>query len=141
MWQDMGDVPVDLFEPLRLKSEAHLRKALARGEYIAWLASPAASPERIISGAGVHLRSVMPHPLKHRSETIAIAEGRHGTIVNVFTEPEWRRHGVAALLMKEIIAWSREARLDWLVLHASAAGRALYEKMGFVATNEMRLAD
>ena len=92
-----------------------------------------------LRGAGVHLRNVMPHPLKTGSKTIAIAEGRHGTIVNVFTEPEWRRRGVAALLLQRIIAWSREERLDRLVLHASSAGRALYEKMGFVATNEMRL--
>lgn len=138
MWQDMGEVPDDLFEPLRAKSEVQLTQALADGNYVGWLASAMTASDVVIAGAGVHLRRVMPHPLT-RGRTVAIAEGRHGIIVNVFTEPEWRRRGAAALLMKRIIAWSCEERLDRLVLHASSTGRALYEKMGFVATNEMRL--
>src|SRR5205807_6483358 len=70
---------------------------------------------------------------------ITIAEGRQGLIVNVFTEPEWRRRGLAQLLMEQIIARSREQQLDGLVLHASDDGRALYEKFGFVPTTEMSL--
>ena len=69
-----------------------------------------------------------------------IADGRHATIINVFTEPQWRRQGVALLLLQGIIDWARTERLDRLVLHASDAGRALYERLGFVGTNEMRLA-
>jgi hypothetical protein len=33
-----------------------------------------------------------------------------------------------------------ETRLDRLVLHAAEAGRSLYRRLGFVETNEMRLA-
>ena len=139
MWQDMGDVPPALFKSLRVKSEAQLKEMLSRGEYAGWLASPAASPENVVAGAGVHLRRVMAHPLKNSRGTVHIAEGQHGVLVNVFTEPEWRRRGLATLLMRRIIGWSREQRLDRLTLHASDAGRALYERMGFVATNEMRL--
>jgi hypothetical protein len=47
----------------------------------------------------------------------------------------------AALLIQRIIAWSCEQRLDRLVLRASAEGRALYERLGFIATNEMKFAD
>jgi len=67
-----------------------------------------------------------------------ICDSRQGVILNVFTEPEWRRRGIAALLMKTIIEWSREQCLEELVLHASDDGRALYEQLGFVSTNEMR---
>ena len=42
--------------------------------------------------------------------------------------------------MRHVLDWSREQRLDRLVLHASAEGRRLYERLGFVATNEMRFA-
>jgi GNAT superfamily N-acetyltransferase len=59
--------------------------------------------------------------------------------VNVFTEPQWRRHGIAGLLAEEIVTWSKDQRLDRLILHASDEGRSLYEKFGFVASNEMRL--
>jgi hypothetical protein len=43
-------------------------------------------------------------------------------------------------LIQRIIAWSREQRLDRLVLHASDEGRALYERLSFIATNEMKFA-
>ena len=58
--------------------------------------------------------------------------------MNVFTEPQWRRCGIAGLLIKEIIIWSNNEQIDRLVLHASDEGRSIYEKSGFVASNEMR---
>jgi hypothetical protein len=42
------------------------------------------------------------------------------------------------MLLKQIIDWAHDEKLDRLLLHASANGRALYERLGFVATNEMR---
>lgn len=141
MWQDMGDVPSDLFESLRAKAGAYLAGALASGDYIGWLATPADAPETVIAGAGIYLRKAMPHPLKRGGTTVGIAEGRLGTVLNVYTEPEWRQRGVASLLMQRVIRWSRDEGLDGLTLHAANAGRALYEKLGFVGTNEMRLND
>ena len=85
------------------------------------------------------IRIVPSFPHRHEGGRITIAEGRQGVIVNVFTEPEWRRRGIAKRLIKEIIVWSREQNLDDLVLHASADGRTLYEQLGFLITNEMRL--
>jgi hypothetical protein len=34
--------------------------------------------------------------------------------------------------------WAASSGLETLVLHASDDGRHLYERLGFVATNEMR---
>jgi GNAT superfamily N-acetyltransferase len=111
---------------------------LASGEYVGWLASPEEDPDRIIAGAGVQLREVMPHPGTSAEGKVMISEGRHAIILNVFTEPDWRRRGLAALLIKRIIDWSREQRLDRLVLHAAEDARPLYARLGFVATNEMK---
>ena len=140
MFQDMGYVPAELFDHFRAKSEARLREAFACEEYIGWLASQRNSPETIIAGAGVQLRRVLPHPIGEAGGEITICDGRQGIILNVFTEPEWRRRGIAVLLMNTIIEWSRNQRLDGLVLHASDEGRALYERLGFVFTNEMRFS-
>ena len=138
MFHDMGDIPDHLFEEFRTLSRSRLHEQLTSGEYVGWLASPVDSLGQIIAGTGAQLRRVMPHPLTGPNGEAGIAEGRHAIIINVFTEPEWRRRGVAALLMRHLIAWSREERLDRLVLHASDDGRALYEKLGFVLTNEMK---
>jgi GNAT superfamily N-acetyltransferase len=140
MFDEMGEVPPDAFEILRAKSRERLHDLLNRGEYIGWLAIPAQRPDLIAGGAGVQLRQVLPHPLSRTNEGNRIAEGRHAIIINVFTEPQWRRQGVALLLLQRIIDWARAERLDRLVLHASKSGRSLYERLGFVPTNEMRLA-
>ena len=139
MFDEMGDVPANAFETLRIKSRERLRELLSRGEYIGWLAIPAQRPTIIAGGAGVQLREVLPHPLSHADGENTIAEGRHAIIINVFTEPLWRRQGVAQLLLQAILDWARAEKLDCLVLHASEAGRSLYERLGFVVTNEMRL--
>ena len=102
-----------------------------------WLAI-AADSSTIIGGAGIGLRDVSPHPLVRLNGEVQVAEGRHGIILNVFTEPEWRRLGVASSLLERMVDWARTERLDRLVLHASKEGRAVYERLGFVATNEMR---
>jgi GNAT superfamily N-acetyltransferase len=134
MVQDMGDVSGDAFEILRGKARTRLEQWIDNGNYIGWLATPADEPEMIVAGAGVQLQPILPHPL----DVSTIGEGRQGTIVNVFTEPHWRRRGIASLLIKEIIIWSKKEQIDRLVLHASDKGRSIYERLGFIASNEMR---
>jgi len=136
MFQDMADVSGDAFEILRTKSRTRLEQWLDSGGYIGWLATPADKPETIVGGAGVQLQPILPRPV----DTSTIGEGRQAIIVNVFTEPQWRRQGIASLLVKEIVTWSKDQRIDRLLLHASDEGRSLYEKSGFVASNEMRFS-
>jgi GNAT superfamily N-acetyltransferase len=134
MFQDMGDVSGDAFEILRAKARARLKEWLDSGDYVGWLATPADQPEMVVGGAGVQLQPILPRPVKAST----VGEGRQGTVVNVFTEPQWRRRGIAGLLIKEIITWSKDEHLDRLLLHASDEGRSLYERLGFIAGNEMR---
>ena len=141
MFQDMGQLPLDLFEPLRSSARELLSALLKTGEYVGWLASTRQSPAEVVAGAGVQLRQVFPHPRRRTDGSMVLARGRHAIIVNVFTEPAWRRQGLAELLMRHILEWARRERLDRLVLHASVEGRPLYDRLGFVPTNEMRFAD
>ena len=134
MFQDMGDVSRDAFEILRAKARARLKEWLDSGDYVGWLATPADQPEMVVGGAGVQLHPILPRPVN----VSTVGEGRQGTIVNVFTEPQWRRSGIAGLLMKEIITWSKDEHLDRLLLHASDEGRSVYERLGFIPGNEMR---
>jgi GNAT superfamily N-acetyltransferase len=137
MFADMGQLPADLYESLVAQSVEYLADALAAGAYVGWLASPAEDANNVIGGAGVQLRRTLPHPLT-RGRAPSIATGHQAIVLNVFTEKAWRRQGVAELLMGHVITWARAARIDTLVLHASTEGRALYERLGFVATTEMR---
>ena len=55
------------------------------------------------------------------------------------TQPEFRNRGIARQIMLTILAWVKERGLRSVNLHASDEGRPLYERLGFEATNEMRL--
>jgi hypothetical protein len=72
MFQDMGLVPNDLFESFRTTALDRLGKALASGDYLAWLASQRDVPQRIIAGAGVIMREVPPFPIRHKDGEITI---------------------------------------------------------------------
>jgi len=134
MFQEMGQMPDHLYKSFERRSQERVRELLISKEYVGWLATGPGAAGKIDGGAGVQLRRVLPHPAGDH----AFAEGRQAVIINVFTEPEWRRKGIAKLLLKRIIEWSQEQEIDRLVLHASEYGRALYEQLGFVQTNEMR---
>jgi GNAT superfamily N-acetyltransferase len=138
MFEEMGELPPDAVEPLRAAAHAYLAEAIGRGEYVGWLVTPADAPTLVVAGAGVQRRRVLPHPVPAGGGRVRIAEGRHAIVLNVYTEPAWRRRGLGELVMREVLAWARAERLDRLVLHASDAGRQLYERLGFAATNEMR---
>lgn len=133
MFQDMGEVPDDCAEPLRAASETALRALFASGEYRGWFARDGTS--RVIAGAGAHIKPHLPRmvPGRHRVACEAVP-----LVVNVYTEPAWRGRGVARALMQRLMDWAQAEGYDRVVLHASDAGRGLYEGLGFVATNEMR---
>jgi|ERR1700682_4626380 len=135
MFQDMGEIIAgDAFEILRTKTRPLIKEWLENGDYVGWLATPADESATVVGGAGIQLQPILPRPLSPSK----IGEGRQGTIINVFTEPEWRRRGIGSLLMREIMAWARSEDLERILLHASAEGRPVYQKLGFVESNEMR---
>ena len=60
-------------------------------------------------------------------------------IYNIYTEPDYRQQGIARRIMDIILDDCRQRGIKYIGLHASEFGRPLYEKMGFTATNEMRI--
>ena len=116
------------------KTGHYLRGAMPGGEYFGWVAHEKGAPGTIVAGAGVQVRNTLPHP---RTPSGA-PHGREAIVLNVYTDPAWRGRGIAEALMHRILEWARETGVHTLVLHASEAGRPLYERLGFASTNEMR---
>lgn len=135
MFRDMGTLPAEQGPLLERAAAAYLRRAIPQGSYVGWLATPDGRPGEVVAGAGIQLRESIPRLRLDRS---AVDHGPQGLIVNVFTEPRWRRRGIAELLMREVLRFVKQRGIDNVVLHASAQGRPLYEKLGFRQTNEMR---
>jgi len=137
MFRDMGRVGSEaVAEALRAAAEPELRVWVADGSYVGWLAEPAGRAGEVVGGAGLQIRPLLPRPSRDGS---AVLPGPEGYVLNVFVERAWRRRGVAALLMGQVLAHARERGLKTVTLHASAEGKPLYEKLGFEQTNEMRL--
>jgi GNAT superfamily N-acetyltransferase len=134
MFREMGDLAADDVASLVAATEAFLREAIPNGEYRGWLASPV-DDRTIAGGVGVQLRRLLPRP---NPQGAGILAGTQGLILNLFVEPEFRRQRLGRQLVETAIAWARQEGLASVVLHASAAGRRLYEELGFVGTSEMR---
>ena len=129
MFRDMGTLHGDA-DALHRATVAYLREAIGR-DYFAWLACDGSA---VAGACGMQLRRILPR-LSRAGEVIDV----EGIILNVYTEVAWRRRGIAEQLVRACLAWAQERGVERIVLHASAEGRRLYEKLGFVQTNEMRL--
>jgi GNAT superfamily N-acetyltransferase len=128
MYEDMNYNDLTRLEEMASLATEYLRKAMRDGSFRSWLASDG---ERIIAGGAVNISPWPSHPYD--------LECRRATILNVYTDPEYRRQGVAQKLMQTMIEWCRLEGFARITLHASDDGRHLYESLGFEASNEMRI--
>lgn len=134
MFRDMGQVPTaQLASALLSASTTALVPLLRDGSYVGWLARDEA--DRVLAGAGVHVKPQLPRPWQDGSIVVTTPVP---LIVNVYTEPDWRRMGIARALMHTLLQWAARRGFDRVLLHASDDGRPLYQSLGFTATNEMR---
>jgi ribosomal protein S18 acetylase RimI-like enzyme len=136
MFRDMGQLASHHEETLERATAAYLREALPRGEYLGWIAEDNATPPAVIGGAGVQLRPILPRP---GAEDLEL--GPEAIVLNVYVERAWRRRGIAESLMRALLDALASRGIRRIVLHASDDGRRLYERLGFVPTNEMRLSN
>jgi ribosomal protein S18 acetylase RimI-like enzyme len=130
MFHDMGYTDDAALQAMVDTSLPQVETLLARDEYRGWLVEDTAG--KVIAGAGLHISQLLSHPTKPD-------DVRRAYVYNVYVERGHRRKGLARRLMDEVLAHCRAERIRTVWLHASEEGRPLYEKMGFVATNEMKL--
>ncbi len=116
------------FSGVPSRRSAYLKIAMADGSFRAWLASDG---NRAVAGGAIIISPWPAHPYD--------LECRRATILNVYTDPDYRRRGIARQLMQTIIAWCQREGFARVDLHASHEGRHLYESLGFEPSNEMRL--
>jgi GNAT superfamily N-acetyltransferase len=129
MFRDMGYTDEAALDSMSEKFRGWLLERMNRGDYHAWLViSPTGE---IAAGAGLWLMDWPPHMIGRSP--------RRGNILNVYTAKRFRRRGLARWLMEAVLLWCRQNGIDTVILHASPAGKSLYESLGFEATNEMRL--
>ena len=128
MFEEMGLGDAGSLDRVEEASKKYFAQALQQGTYKGWLAE---SSGTVLGGGGLVLACWPGYP----GETLA----QRAWILNMYTEPTARSHGVAKRLLQVMIDWCRENGFSNVSLHASDAGRPIYESFGFQPTNEMRL--
>ena len=121
---DSVDAAITLFAP-------YLERSLQNGGYRGWLAETDGG--QVVGGGGVIVHEWPAAAREPRPQM------RRAYILNMYTEPDYRKRGIARRIMETIVDWCRQEGFGSVTLHASVQGRPIYEDMGFKQTNEMRL--
>ena len=90
MYEDMRYTDIEGLERSSSLNYAYFRRAIPEGSFRAWLAYDG---ERAIAGGAVLIVPWPAHPYD--------LECRRATILNVYTEPDYRRRGIARRIMQE----------------------------------------
>lgn len=98
----------------------YLEARLPTGQYLAWLAEHGGRP--------VAVAGLIPF---ERPPTGDNPAGLEGYVLNMYTEPAWRRRGLGARLLEMAIESIRARGGRRLWLKATPAGRPVYERAGF----------
>ena len=107
---------------------SYLRAHLIDGRLQAWIVMDG---DRSAASGSILYTDWLPRP-----------DGKQSVLAyvhSVYTKPVYRRLGLARQILNAMIAECHARGLPRLTLHASNEGRGLYEQLGFVPTNEMRL--
>lgn len=120
---DMGEV--------ERQSYLYYQKALSDGSHIAYLVFDESG---CIGTGGVSFLQVMP--------TYHNPSGKKAYIMNMYTNPKYRRKGIAYKTLDMLIKEIKSKGISSISLEATDMGRPLYEKYGFVKMNsEMELPE
>ena len=118
-------------EEVEAQSWDYYEKALSDRTHTAYLVFDS---NRFIGAGGISYYRVMP--------TYHNPSGNKAYIMNMYTNPDYRRMGIAMKTLELLVAEAKEKGIKAISLEATDMGRPLYEKFGFVKmNNEMELPE
>ena len=88
---------------------------------------------RCVACASMSYIEIMP--------TFSHSSGKRAHLMNVYTEENYRRRGIAKHLVNMLIGDARAHGATEISLDATESGRPLYESMGFKASEECMVID
>jgi ribosomal protein S18 acetylase RimI-like enzyme len=106
---------------------AWLAPRLKDGSYFGFIAEDGNAP---VAGIGLVILPWAPHPFHP-------ADDKRGYILNVYVEPSYRRQKIGEQLMTLGEDELRRRKIGFATLHATEAGRALYQTLSWTPTTEM----
>ena len=129
MWMDLGVKDQPRLDRADKTYRRWTTTRLRNHTLVAWVVENRSG--RIAGGGCLWLHPIQPNP--RRDFTM------QPYLLSMYTEPDFRRRGVASIVVGKAIEWSRKHEYGRLMLHASEIGRKVYKQFGFKRTWEMRL--
>jgi ribosomal protein S18 acetylase RimI-like enzyme len=123
----MGRTPESVVVVMCVNFEPWVAGKIVEGRYLGWIVEDGNRP---VASAGMMVLDWPPTPYDPAGE-------QRGYLLNIFVEPEYRRRGLARSLVNLCMAEARRRGLRVVALHASEAGRPLYQGLGFHVSDEM----
>lgn len=117
--EDHGTIPQEKLTKISEKLPVYFRKHLNNDLFV----YTAKSENEIISCCFLIVTE--------KPSNLSFINGTVGTVMNVYTKPEYRRKGLAGKLMKMLLADSEKMGLDFVELKATDSGYSLYKSIGF----------
>ncbi len=130
MFADAGFAEVPAMAAMVGNFVEWVRPRLEDGSYLGWLVEEEGV---VVAGAGVWVMEFPPHWMD--------AAPARAYLLNFYTEPAWRGKGMAGELLRAALGEVKRRGIRVATLHASKFGRPIYERYGFVGTNEMMLRE
>lgn len=128
MFADMQAADEAVLTTVESASIPWTERMIREGRYLGWITSDGELP---VASAGMFLMDWPPHPLDPEGTV-------RGYLLNVFVEAAYRKRGLARELVLTCLEEAKRRGIRVVTLHASDAGKPLYEALGFAVTNEMR---
>jgi len=119
----------EIVQPSITAFKEWLKPRLEDSSYFGWIAR---AGDDDVAGLGMMVIDWPPHP----SHPL---QARRGYILNVFVEPTYRGAGLARSLMEIAMTEAKRRSIEFIILHATAMGTPMYEKLGWTRTSEMSI--
>lgn len=126
MWLAMNDLLPEGYDAMYEQCVRYFKEAVEEHSYVGWLVT--INSGEVVAGGGLLLRRIAPFPM---ANGLTCPSEKQAHILNMFTEMDYRQHGLARLLLKAILNWCAEQAIGLITLNASSAGKPLYETVGF----------
>ena len=102
----------------------YYKRHMADGTFVSWLAVDSDADGKIIGTSGMSFVEKPPY--------FSCPSGRIGLLSSMFTDPNYRRHGIARELLGRVVADAKAYGCGCVQITASDMGVLLYTNFGFV---------
>lgn len=120
-----GPQSTEVVKDLHLRLVDYYNGAMADDTCISIIAKDG----EVVAGIGsMHIRSI-PGNLKNPS-------GVWGYIMNMYTEPEYRRRGIGKSILNRLLDLGGQRGVKAFELHATPEGEPVYQQCGFIEHNQ-----